>query len=65
MSDLCTETGARRLAQKIESYWRKQGFDVSIETREEGFVSTMRSSRTDLRSDMVNGMPRRIVTADG
>lgn len=59
MSDLCTKDGARRLAQKIENYWRKQGFDVKIEAHEEGFVSTMRSARTDLRSDMVNGMPRR------
>ena len=65
MSDLCTTSGARRLAEKIENYWRKQGFDVTVETREEGFVSTMRSARTDLRSDMVNGMPRRLMTVDG
>ena len=65
MSDLCTNVGARRLAEKIENYWRKQGFDVTVETREEGFVSTMRSARTDLRSDMVNGMPTRLMTVEG
>lgn len=59
MSDLCTDDGARRLAAKIEAYWKKQGFDVTVEAKPEGFVSTMRSARTDLRSDMVNGMPRR------
>ncbi|MEM9706210.1 MAG: phosphoglycolate phosphatase [Pseudomonadota bacterium] len=59
MTDLCTEDGARRLAERINDYWRKQGFDVQFETRREGFVSTMRSARTDLRSDMINGMPRR------
>lgn len=59
MSDLCTEEGAHRLASKIEEFWRKRGFDVDFETRREGFVSTMRSARIDLRSDMVNGMPRR------
>ena len=59
MSDLCDENGARRLAVKIEEFWRKRGFDVSVEMQPQGFVSTMRSARTDLRSDMVNGMPRR------
>ncbi|MEX0644037.1 MAG: hypothetical protein WD076_01915 [Parvularculaceae bacterium] len=59
MSDLCTNDGAARLAAQIRDFWRKRGFDVSVETREEGFVATMRSARTDLRSDMVNGMPRR------
>jgi hypothetical protein len=60
MSDLCTDSGAQRLAAKIEDFWRKKGFDVQIDLRPEGFVSTMRSARTDVRSDMVNGMPRRI-----
>lgn len=60
MSDLCTDDGAARLAAKIEEFWRKRGFDVSVEMKPEGFVSTMRSSRTDVRSDMVNGMPRRL-----
>jgi len=59
MNEYCTNDGASRLAAKIREYWRKKGFEVTIETRDEGFVSTMRSARTDLRSDMVNGMPRR------
>jgi hypothetical protein len=64
MSDLCTRDGATRLATQIQDFWRKRGFDVSVETRDEGFVATMRSSRTDLRSDMVNGMPRRMRVAE-
>lgn len=64
MSDLCTTDGASRLAAQIKEFWRKRGFDVDVETRDEGFVSTMRSARTDLRSDMVNGMPRRIIAAE-
>jgi len=59
MADLCNRDGADRLAVKIQTFWRKRGFDVHVETRDEGFVATMRSARTDLRSDMVNGMPRR------
>ena len=57
MSDLCNTDGAQRLAKKIQDFWRKQGFDVKVEMKEEGFVSTMRSARTDVRSNMINGMP--------
>ncbi|MEZ5896521.1 MAG: hypothetical protein R3C40_07485 [Parvularculaceae bacterium] len=60
MSDMCDDSGAARLAAKIEEFWRKRGFDVRVDLRPEGFVSTMRSARTDVRSDMVNGMPRRV-----
>lgn len=64
MSDLCTNDGAHRLAAAIREFWRKRGYEVSVETRDEGFISTMRSARTDVRSDMVNGMPRRIIPAE-
>lgn len=60
MSDHCTNDGATRLAAKIQEFWRKKGFDVEVDLKAEGFVSTMRSARTDVRSDMVNGMPRRV-----
>ena len=59
MEDLCDEEGARRLKQKIEDYWRERGYDVAINTVEAGFTAAMRSGRTDLRSDMINGLPRR------
>ncbi len=61
MSEFCSRDGASHLAVKIQDFWRKRGFDVSVEMRSEGFVSTMRSARTDVRSDMINGMPRRIM----
>ena len=60
MSDHCTDAGASRLAEKIRDFWRKKGFEVEVDLCPEGFVSTMRSARTDVRSDMVNGMPRRL-----
>lgn len=63
MSDHCTDDGAARLAGKIREFWLKKGFDVEVDLKEEGFVSTMRSARTDVRSDMVNGMPRRMSPA--
>jgi hypothetical protein len=64
MADLCTQDGAHRLAAQIREFWRKRGYEVAVETREEGFLATMRSGRTDLRSDMINGMPRRIIAAE-
>jgi hypothetical protein len=60
MSDHCTDDGAARLAAKIQDFWRKRGFEVDVDLKAEGFVATMRSARTDVRTDMVNGMPRRI-----
>lgn len=63
MSDHCSDDGAARLATKIREFWMKKGFDVEVDLKEEGFVSTMRSARTDVRSDMVNGMPRRMSPA--
>lgn len=55
--DFCNPEGARRLKQRIEEYWRDRGYNVDIKLIEAGFVAAMRSARTDVRSDMVNGMP--------
>ncbi|MAI92118.1 hypothetical protein [Ponticaulis sp.] len=57
--DWCTNDGARKLKDKIESYWRDRGYDVNINLVEGGFIAAMRSGRTDVRSNMVNGMPTR------
>lgn len=64
MSDFCSNEGAQYLAERIRDFWRKRGYEVDIEARREGFVSTMRSARTDLRSNMVNGMPRQFNGAE-
>ncbi len=64
MTDLCDKDGANRLAAKIQDFWRKRGFDVVVEMKDEGFVSTMRSARTDLRSNMINGMPTKFAGAE-
>lgn len=57
--DWCTNDGARKLKEKIEAYWKERGYDVDIDLVESGFVAAMRSGRTDVRSNMVNGMPTR------
>lgn len=57
--DFCDDDGARKLKAKIEEYWSTRGFDVQINLVEAGFVAAMRSARTDVRSNMMNGMPTR------
>ncbi len=57
--DFCNVDGARRLKQRIEEYWRERGYTVDVKLVEAGFVAAMRSARTDVRSDMVNGLPSR------
>jgi hypothetical protein len=57
--DFCDTDGARRLKARIEEYWSERGFDVNINLVEAGFVPAMRSARTDVRSNMINGLPPR------
>lgn len=59
--DVCSKEGAKKLAAKIEAYWRERGQDVHIRFHDAGFVPSMRSARSDVRSDMVNGLPRPLV----
>ncbi len=58
-SDWCTLDGAKRLKMKIEAYWLERGYDVNIALVDAGFLPAMRSARTDVRSNMVNGLPPR------
>lgn len=63
-NDWCNEDGAKRLKNKIEEYWAERGYDVDVDLVEAGFVAAMRSARTDVRSNMKNGMPRRRAQSD-
>ena len=58
MNDHCTASGAERLAERIRQHWASDGHDVHMRLAEEGFSPAMRSAHTDIRSDMVNGLPR-------
>lgn len=58
IEDHCTEAGAKRLAARIERYWAAHGHPVRVRTVAAEFHHTMRSTRTDIRSDMLNGWPR-------
>ena len=64
MKDWCDEDGAKRLRDKINAYWAERGYEVDVDLVDAGFVPAMRSARTDVRSNMVNGMPRRRLAGD-
>ena len=57
-SDYCSREGAMAIKEKIEAYWRERGQDVMIALHNVGFHPAIRAARYDVRSDMVNGMPR-------
>jgi hypothetical protein len=48
---------ARELARRIKTYWRKQGYDVDV--RADACESKVGMIYC-VRSDMVNGLPRRV-----
>lgn len=55
--ELCNGEGARKLKARIEAYWSERGYAVNVRLVKGEFVMAMRSSRFDVRSDMINGMP--------
>lgn len=57
-TDLCSRAGAQALKAKIEAYWLERGHTVMIVLHNVGFHPAIRAARFDVRSDMVNGMPR-------
>jgi hypothetical protein len=63
-SDYCSRDGAMALKAKIESYWRDRGQEVTIALHNVGFHPAIRAARYDVRSDMINGMPRSVIGAD-
>lgn len=56
--DFCSREGALALKEKIEAYWRERGQHVMVSLQNVGFHPAIRAARYDLRTDMVNGLPR-------
>lgn len=59
-ADYCSRAGAQALKEKIEAYWRERGHHVMIALHNVGFHPAIRAARYDVRSDMINGMPRQV-----
>lgn len=57
-ADFCSRDGANALKAKIEAYWRERGQNVQVMLHNVGFHPAIRAARFDVRSDMINGMPR-------
>jgi hypothetical protein len=58
MQEFTDRAGAAELKTRIESYWRERGHDVQVMLVEGSFTPALRASRVDVRSDLVNGLPR-------
>lgn len=56
--DFCSRSGAQELKAKIEAYWAERGQKVQVMLHNVGFHPAIRAARFDVRSDMINGMPR-------
>lgn len=53
-----TDDGAAALKQMIEAYWRERGANVMVYVQQGDYHAALRTTRFDVRSDMVNGWPR-------
>jgi len=59
MRNFTTEEGAAQLASRIQAYWAEQGADVVAWAEKTEFDPRLRACRYDVRTNLVNGMPRR------
>lgn len=57
-ADFCSQHGAAALKATIEAYWAERGQHVLVSLLNVGFHPAIRAARFDVRSDMVNGLPR-------
>ena len=57
-ADYTSGSGASVIKAMIEEFWRRHGFDVQVILVPGPFSPALRASRFDVRSDLVNGMPR-------
>jgi hypothetical protein len=54
--------GACELKARIEEYWRARGHEIQVILVEAAFNPALRACRVDVRSDLVNGLPRGAVS---
>lgn len=63
LDDYTDRPGANALKARIEAYWRERGFDIQVMLVEGAFTPNLRACRMDVRSDLVNGLPRQALRA--
>lgn len=65
-AELTDRTGVHDLKRRIATYWILRGVDPPMFTLiQQTFNMGLRCSRVDLRSDMINGLPRSLLKAKG
>ena len=57
-ADYTDRAGAEKLKTRIEAYWRERGAEVQVTLVPAGFTAALRAARYDVRSEMLNGLPR-------
>jgi|CXWL01.1.fsa_nt_gi hypothetical protein len=57
-ADWTCATGAAAIKSKIEAYWRDRGYEVQVMLVDGPFSPALRASRVDVRSELINGLPR-------
>ena len=58
-ADYTDRAGANALKARIEAYWRERGHEVEVTLVDAPFAAALRAARVDVRSELVNGLPRR------
>ncbi len=64
LKDYCNNAGAECIKEKIINVWANDGLGVDIMLIKAGFTPALRSARTDVRSDMINGLPRSMLSSN-
>lgn len=57
-AEFTDRAGASELKARIEAYWRERGYNIQVMLVEGSFTPALRASRVDVRSDLINGLPR-------
>ena len=56
--ECCDKDGAMRIARIIVDKWARLGYAVNVKLIQQEYNATARSTRWDIRSDMINGYPK-------
>lgn len=63
--DYTDRKGAELLKARIEAFWRERGYEIQVTLAPAAFTPEVRAARFDIRSELVNGLPRRCCAQGG
>lgn len=59
MAKFETESGARALLERIQTYWADRGYEVDGHVFAAGYSERLRSTVFEVQTNLVNGLPPR------